>query len=1018
MTRINYWGAIALAACVLLVGSTAVAQNAPYVGAYEADTFFSTITSNEMAVLRTKKILFASRSFGLNTVDGLTRMKNINPMHDLLSSYVRYDVLNNGLSSIPTNVFSSYNFVHFLATYWPQTKRLDEVDTLLRQAPYSFGNQVDVVMVYFDTGLASVFETYTNVFDTLRADYPNIKFVYVTAGYEGIGHVTENTNSTAFNLKARAALKGKVPLYDLGYLLNNDGEGGDGFLPEYSLDPSPNAVHPSAPFAEERLGRAFLLMLRDLYFGSGCTSSVPPTMPGNLIGTALSDSSIKLTWDPAAHECGIARYELTRNGTPLASVTKTNYTDTGLTENTAYRYAVRAVSMAEVASAYSATSTVSTLVDSTPPTVALVKAVSGTEVSVEFNENMDPVSCGVATNYTLNNDVSVLSASLSGKIVTLSTSGMSDGVRYTLTLNNVADGSSAKNPIVPGSQASFTYQRVLYPSDPTAYWPLDGTTNDVSGNALNGVWVGASSYGTSFLGQGMALSGTAAGSYMRVGYNSLLDGMPQLSVSVWARKNTATVGGQLFRKHAVYALEATGAGLKGYVTVSATSTVNISVTTVASLNNTNWHHYALVYNGTNVRSYVDGVQQSSGVLSGNLAVYSSGGTANLCIGENIVNTPYLSFAGDIDEVKVFRRGLSTNEISALFSSGIAGHADRLAVRAILDANNLTNKQVDSISVYQNDRITRLYLQESGVSNLTSGIGQLSELNLLHVYGDRALGHPLLSRVAPEIGSCTKLTEMDLSQNSLTNLPVAITNLTKLTICSIGDNLLCGSYVWENWADTYDSDWRATQDCPASLYYIYSTLYGPGSVFPTNRLAVGAGQSTQLVYSANAWHEITNFIGNGVPVSAATGCPAYTAVYANVSADITNEVTFAVIRAEADGATPATWYGPLGANPAVADEDHDSLSLNQEYLINSSPTQSNAFQMVAAGLDSQRYVSLSWRSMGLPNGQVQIGLQQDLNGAFAYPGGTTVYSNGVCTWCSSTPITNDTGFVRLRINAIP
>jgi hypothetical protein len=580
----------------------------------------------------------------------------------------------------------------------------------------------------------------------------------------------------------------------------------------------------------------------------------------------------------------------------------------------------------------------------------------------------------------------------------------------------VADGSSAKNQIVSGSQASFTYLRVLYPGDPTAYWTLDGTTNDVSGNALNGVWMGSSSYGPALLGQGMALSGTAAGSYMRVGYNSLLDGMSQLSVSVWARKNTATVGGQLFRKHSVYALEATGTGLKGYVT--GTGTVNISVTTVASLNNTNWHHYALVYNGTNVRSYVDGVQQSSGTLSGNLGVYSSGANGNLNIGANTVNKPYLSFAGDMDEMKLFRRALSTNEIAALFSSGIAGRADRLAVRAILDANNLTNKQVDAISVYQYDRITKLYLQESGVSNLTSEIGQLSELNLLHVYGDRALGHPLLSRMASEIGNCTKLTEMDLSQNSLTNLPTAITNLTKLTICSIGDNLLCGSYPWENWANTYDPDWRATQDCPASFYYIYSMLHGPGSVFPTNRLAIGAGQSTQLVYSANAWHKLTGFSGNGLTVPSAIGHQTYTAVYANVSADITNEVTFSVVRADVDGNTPATWYGPLNANPAVADEDQDSLSLAQEYLINSNPAQSNTFQMITAGLDASQRFSLSWRSLGLPNGQVQIGLQHNLNGSTIYPAGATVYSNGVCTWRSSEPVTNNAGFIRLKINSTP
>ena len=614
----------------------------------------------------------------------------------------------------------------------------------------------------------------------------------------------------------------------------------------------------------------------------------------------------------------------------------------------------------------------------------------------------------------------VLSAALSGKTVTLTTSGMANGTNYTLTLNNVADGSSATNPVAPGTQALFTYLSSAYPETPTAYWPMNGSLNDISGNALHGAWPTAlSSYKTALLGQGMALNGATSsptfGTYMKVNHNSLLDGMPQLSISVWARKNNAATGGELFKKHVVYNMEVSASGIAGYIYNSDTGKVNFSAANLTGLNNTNWHHFALVYNGTNVFTFVDGVRTSSNVLSGSV---KSSSTVLLYVGREAITPPYNTFAGDIDEMKLFHRALSTNEVAALFANGIAGHADQLAVRAILDANNLTNRLVDAASAYVHDRTTELYLQEAGVTHLTADIGQLSELTLLHCYGDRALGHPLLTQVAPAIGSCTKLTELLLFQNSLTNLPSAITNLTKLTTFSIGDNLLCGSYPWENWADTYDPDWRATQDCPASLYYIYSTLHGPGSVFPTNSLAVGAGQSTQLVYSANAWHEITNFLGNGAAVPAAIGRPAYTAVYANVSANITNEVTFAVVKASADGQTPATWYGPLGANPAVADEDQDSLSLNQEYLINSNPAQSNAFKMISAGLGADLRVELSWQSLGLPNGQVQIGLRTDLNGVFTSPAGTTVYSNGICTWRSDSTLTNRTGFVRLRINSMP
>lgn len=1008
---------IIFSASVALLGSgTASAQTAPYVGAYEADTFFPTITSNEMNVLRTKKILLLSRSFGLNMYDGLNDLKNQNSMYDILSGYVRYDIPKNTISSIPANAFSSNNFVHVLATYWPHTQRLNELDTLIRSAPYEFYKNVDVVMVEYHYALSSIFDTYTNALGKLQADYPNMKVVYVTAGFMDTNHVTENVESAAFNVKSRAAFQGKAPLYDQGYLLSNDDPLFYGYRPEYSTDPA--GVHPNAPFAEQRLGKAFLLMLRDLYFGSSCTNLTPPSVPV-VSGSPLSSSSVRITWAPSTHECGISRYEVARNGISAGFVTQTNYIDSGLTENTAYNYTVRAVSMADVVSAYSSTTTVTTLADSTAPTVVKATALSSLQISVEFSETLDSVSAQTATNYVMNNGITVFSAALSGKTVTLTVSEMLNGTTYTLSISGVKDASSAKNPVAAGTQTEFTYQAVTYPSDPTAYWSFDGNLNDLSGNGLNGLWYVGTNYGSGLFDQGLALNGATNGPYVQVNHHSLLDGMPQLTLSGWARKNDPAVGGVLFKKHALYKLEVGGNFLKVYLYAyngTSTNAVNLSSVSVSGISDTNWHHYALVYNGTNLLTYVDGIRRSSNALTG---AVNSNPARKLAIGKEDASQPLNTFAGDLDEMKLFRRALTTNEISGLFSAGLGGRADRAAVRSLLDANSLTNKQVDAISVYQNDRITKLYLQESGVTNITADIGRLSELDLLHVYGDRALGYPLLSQVSPEIGNCTQLTELLLSQNGLTNLPSAITNLTRLTICSIGDNFLCeADPVWESWADVYDSDWRDTQDCPSSLFYIYSILHGSGIVFPTNLLTVSAGQSTQLVYSANTWYELSGFLANGVSVPSAAGQAVYTAVYANVSADITNEVTFAVIKAPADGQTPATWYGPLGADPSAADEDQDGLSLIQEYLINSHPAGSNTFRMVSAGLGTDLHVRLSWQSMGLPNGQVQIGLQTDLNGTVIYPAGTVTYSNGICTWRSDLPVTNETGFVRLRISAIP
>jgi hypothetical protein len=63
--------------------------------------------------------------------------------------------------------------------------------------------------------------------------------------------------------------------------------------------------------------------------------------PTGLVATDIQQTSITLQWDPLP---GAAQYELERGGQPLAIVTGTTYTDTGLTPDTPYTYRVRGVS--------------------------------------------------------------------------------------------------------------------------------------------------------------------------------------------------------------------------------------------------------------------------------------------------------------------------------------------------------------------------------------------------------------------------------------------------------------------------------------------------------------------------------------------------------------------------------------------------------------------------------------------------------------------------------------------------
>ena len=114
---------------------------AQYVDSKAIRERFDQVTAVDMEMLRGKKILLVSRSFGLNLFKGLTALAREDKKYDLLSSYQRYDVFKAGgnVDIIPPDALQKTNFVHFMGTYWPHTKRLEDMNRLLQDPPQGDG---------------------------------------------------------------------------------------------------------------------------------------------------------------------------------------------------------------------------------------------------------------------------------------------------------------------------------------------------------------------------------------------------------------------------------------------------------------------------------------------------------------------------------------------------------------------------------------------------------------------------------------------------------------------------------------------------------------------------------------------------------------------------------------------------------------------------------------------------------------------------------------------------------------
>jgi fibronectin type 3 domain-containing protein/glucose/arabinose dehydrogenase len=132
-----------------------------------------------------------------------------------------------------------------------------------------------------------------------------------------------------------------------------------------------------------------------------------PSVPQNLAGTAVSTSRIDLTWSASTDSggSGVSGYHIYRNGsaTPLASVTGTSHSDTGLAANTGYTYRVAAYDAAGNESDPSGPVTITTPdvpppdgINPTQPAGLTASAASSSRIDLSWTASTDAGGSGLA----------------------------------------------------------------------------------------------------------------------------------------------------------------------------------------------------------------------------------------------------------------------------------------------------------------------------------------------------------------------------------------------------------------------------------------------------------------------------------------------------------------------------------------------------------------------------------------------------------------------------------------------
>ena len=196
---------------------------------------------------------------------------------------------------------------------------------------------------------------------------------------------------------------------------------------------------------------------------------------------------------------------------------------------------------------------------------------------------------------------------------------------------------------------------------PVAAYGFEETTGttaaDASGSGRNGTLMGPVRTTNGRFGRALTFDGI--NDSVQIAHNLSLSGRNAFTVEAWVRP-TATTGTRAVvvkerATNAAYGLYQRGS-INRPMAFARTATLN-QVNGPAAIAPNVWTHLAATWDGTTLRTYVNGVERSSVAATGLIGL----GVGPLRIGGSRFANEW--FKGDIDEVRVYRQAISAAQIA-------------------------------------------------------------------------------------------------------------------------------------------------------------------------------------------------------------------------------------------------------------------------------------------------------------------------------------------------------------------
>jgi hypothetical protein len=197
-----------------------------------------------------------------------------------------------------------------------------------------------------------------------------------------------------------------------------------------------------------------------------------------------------------------------------------------------------------------------------------------------------------------------------------------------------------------------------------AYYPLNGTPNDASGNGNNGTVYGATLTSDRFGVPATAYQFNGTSDYIAVNIPNLPTNSEPRSISLWAKAQPSISSGICLL------FWGTGQNREGFGIICNSAPLTWQGQTWGGgddvnsgvIVDTNWHQIVVVYSGSVLSISIDGTQK--GTLSEGINTPLS----PLTIGADTNDNALQFFDGAISDVRIYDRALSSQEIPALYAA--------------------------------------------------------------------------------------------------------------------------------------------------------------------------------------------------------------------------------------------------------------------------------------------------------------------------------------------------------------